>query len=109
MIYQGVSNFGRNTCDHNWVGIIEFPVAENVKSIPNGMTFRATFDHRVEIKKVAWQDHVLESNLWKIERMSAGQVVTAFVPEKPKYGVNQLSVHYDSPFKRQVTYPNKVK
>ena len=109
MIYQGVSNFGRNTCDHNWVGIIEFPVAENVKSIPNGMTFKATFDHRVEIKKVAWQDHVLESNLWKIERLASGQVVTAFVPEKPKYGVNQLSVHYDSPFKRHVTYPNKVK
>ena len=108
MIIEGVPSFGRKSCDHNWVGTIELPIDQSVKTFPVGLTFKATFDKRVNIKKVTWHDHTLESSQWKVENSPAGQIVTAIIHEKPKHGKNELNIYYDSPFKRHVTYQPKT-
>lgn len=107
MIMEGVPTFGRKSCDNNWVATIELPIEAHVKTLPKGMIFRAALDKRVSIKKVTWFDHNLENKFWKIDQFDFGQVVTATIHEKPKHGSNQLQIHYESPFKRHVTYPSK--
>ena len=74
-----------------------------MKTLPQGMRFKATLDRRATIKDVRWQDHVLEASLWRQTMTPAGIVVTADVPEKPRHGDNRLSIKYEVPFKRHVT------
>lgn len=103
MILQGVPSFERLVCDHNWTAVLAWPVQDTVKTFPQAMRFKATIDRRATIKQVLWQDHVLESSLWSQQMTLAGIVVTADVPESPRYGQNHLSIQYEVPFKRHVT------
>lgn len=107
MILQGVPELGRALCDYDWTAVIRFKVEETVKTLPQGMRFKATIDRRATIKEVLWQDHRLEPGLWSRQMTPAGIVVTADVPEKPRHGRNELSIRYEVPFKRHVTPVNK--
>lgn len=102
MILQGVPTFERVACDFDWTAVIRFPVEQRVKTLPQGMRFKATIDRRATIKDVLWQDHLLETKLWSSQMTPAGIVVTADVPEKPRHGRNELSIRYEVPFKRHV-------
>jgi hypothetical protein len=103
MILQGVPWFERLPCDHDWTAVLGLPVQDTVRTLPQGMRFKATIDRRATIRQVLWQDHILEPALWTQEMTQAGVVVTADVPESPRHGMNQLSIRYDAPFKRHVT------
>ena len=105
MILQGVPWFERMACDHDWTAVLTWPVERTVRTLPQGMRFKATIDRRATIKQVFWQDHLLESNLWTQQMTPAGIVVTADVPDSPKHGMNKLSIRYEVPFKRHVTRP----
>ncbi len=102
MILQGVPWFGRLACDRDWTAVIRLPVEEQVTTLPQGMTFKATIDRRATVEEVLWQDHVLEETLWRQEMTTAGIVVTADVPEAPRHGENLLSIKYRVPFRRHV-------
>jgi hypothetical protein len=103
MILQGVPWLERQPCDHDWTAVIAWPVQDTVRTLPQGMRFKATIDRRATIKQILWQDHVLESNLWSQVMTPAGIVVTADVPDSPQHGMNRLSIRYEVPFQRHVT------
>ena len=102
MILEGVPQFGRRVCDHDWIAKLYLPINESVKTFPVGMAFQATIDKRATIKRVLWHDHVLEDDLWMQKMMPAGIIVRAEVPEAPAYGDNYLQIEYEVPFKRHV-------
>ncbi|PCJ56105.1 MAG: hypothetical protein COA79_19990 [Planctomycetota bacterium] len=106
MILEGVPWFGRIENDYDWNAIIELPINDDVKTLPDTLSFKLLLDKRAEIKNVLWQDHNLEDNLWSIEETVEGKIVRAKVPEAPKIGKNFLKVQYDSPFKRHVQPSN---
>lgn len=103
MIIQGVPWFERMACDHDWTAVLGLPVQDTVRTLPQGMRFKATIDRRATIKQVLWQDHILEPEMWTQEMTEAGVVVAADVPESPRHGENRLSIRYEVPFKRHVT------
>lgn len=103
MILQGVPWFERMPCDHDWTAVLTLPVQDTVRTLPDGMRFKATIDRRATIKQVMWHDHVLEPELWSQQMTGAGIVVAADVPERPRHGENRLSIRYEVPFKRHVT------
>jgi hypothetical protein len=102
MIIQGVPWFERMPCDHDWTAVLGLPVQDTVRTLPQGMRFKATIDRRATIKQVLWQDHILEPELWTQQMTQPGVVVTADVPESPRHGENRLSIRYEVPFKRHI-------
>lgn len=109
MILEGVPKFGRMPCDHDWEAVLELPLTNNVKTIPKGLIFRATIDHRATIENVFWNDKKLEKYSWNIEKVNMGQVVTAAIDEAPTIGTNQLKIKYTVPFKRHVIRPKNTR
>ena len=105
MILQGVPTFERLPNDHDWTAVLAFPVEPIVRTLPQGMRFKATIDKRATIQQVLWQDHVLEAKLWSQVMTQSGIVVTADVPESPRHGENRLRIKYDVPFQRHVVPP----
>jgi hypothetical protein len=108
MILQGVPSFERLPNDHDWTATLAFPVEPHVRTRPQGMRFKATIDPRATIRQVLWQDHVLEAKLWSQKTTTSGIVITADVPEAPRYGDNRLSIQYEVPFQRHVVPPKKA-
>lgn len=102
MVIEGVPWFGRVECDYDWTAVVRLPVEDSVKTFPPGLAFQATLDGRAQVRKVLWQDHELEGDLWSVRREQAGLVVRAEVPEPPRRGENLLSIVYEVPFKRHV-------
>ncbi|MCK5528575.1 MAG: hypothetical protein KAI74_02730 [Kiritimatiellae bacterium] len=102
MILEGVPQFGRVICDHEWTAKLYLPITDAVKTFPKGVSFQATLDKRATVKEVLWHDHLLEDNLWSQKVTDAGIIIRADVPESPVYGDNYLSINYEVPFKRHV-------
>ena len=103
MILEGVPQFGRMTCDHDWIAKLYLPIADTVKTFPKGVAFQATIDRRATVKEVLWHDHVLEDNLWTQHVEPEGIIIRADIPEPPAYGDNYLQIKYEVPFTRHVT------
>lgn len=102
MIVEGVPWFGRVENDYNWEAVIRLPVNEDVKTLPEALSFKLLLDKRVSIKKVLWHDHELEEECWSIEETTEGHLIRATISEAPKKGENIFKVKYDAPFKRHV-------